>query len=255
MRTLTALGLTFFTLLTAAAGGCALDGEAVSTSGAEISGRPYFELLRQDDGDYVFDLSAANHVLLLESEQYEGRTGALNGILSVLDNAGLRSHFEVLEAASGDFYFHLVAGNGHIIGWSDAYASRASADAGVDATIRAVAGYLEYQHQRRGARFDVFEGEDGQFYFNLHAQNGEVVLRSEGYTTEAAALNGVFSVADNGVDLERYEVLEAHGGGYYFNLHATNGQVIGTSEVYASHANAERGCDSIAALLPAIDLL
>ena len=47
------------------------------------------------------------------------------------------------------------------------------------------------------AKFDLFPGEDGQFYFNLVASNGQVIAQSEGYTRKDNALNGIASVKKN----------------------------------------------------------
>lgn len=98
--------------------------------------------------------------------------------------------------------------------------------------------------QRLG-QFEVFEGVDGQFYFRLVANNGEIVLASEGYTRRSSAESGIASVKAHGADRENYRVLENQAGDYYFNLVARNNQVIGTSEGYASLSNAERGADTV----------
>lgn len=101
----------------------------------------------------------------------------------------------------------------------------------------------------RSAYFETFEGLDGKFYFDVMAGNGENVLRSQGYTTLASAENGVASVIANGYDKRRFEILVAQNGEHYFNLKAANGEVIGTSELYASKANAERGARTVRALV------
>ena len=75
------------------------------------------------------------------------------------------------------------------------------------------------------------------------------------YRSQAAALNGAFSVRDHGVTPSRYQILAANGGGYYLLLTASNGQTIATSEVYDSKGNATRARDAIVALLPTIELL
>ena len=42
--------------------------------------------------------------------------------------------------------------------------------------------------------FDLFKGEDSQYYFNLVAPNGETVASSEGYETRSGAENGIRAV-------------------------------------------------------------
>jgi len=43
----------------------------------------------------------------------------------------------------------------------------------------------------RRARFEVFRGEDGQWYFRVVGGNGEIMSQSEGYTTRSNARRAV----------------------------------------------------------------
>lgn len=94
-------------------------------------------------------------------------------------------------------------------------------------------------------KFVITTRKNGEFQFNLKADNGQVILASEGYTTKSSCTNGVESVRKNGVDDARFERLTAKNGKFYFNLKATNGQVIGTSEMYESAAGRDNGIDSV----------
>lgn len=87
--------------------------------------------------------------------------------------------------------------------------------------------------------------KNGEFQFNLKAGNGQVILTSEGYTTRAACDNGVESVKKNAPEDGRYERLEAKNGKHYFNLKAGNGQVIGSSQMYADASGMENGIESV----------
>lgn len=95
------------------------------------------------------------------------------------------------------------------------------------------------------AKFVISVRKNGDYQFNLKASNGEIILTSEGYTTKAACLNGVESVKKNAADEKRYEKVEAKNGKPYFNLKATNGQVIGQSQMYASERNRDNGIASV----------
>jgi uncharacterized protein len=101
----------------------------------------------------------------------------------------------------------------------------------------------------RSAYFETFQGMDGRHYFNLVAGNGENVLRSQGYTRLASAQKGVASVLANGNDKRQFDVKQATNGDWYFNLRAANNEIIGTSELYASKSNAERGARTVRALV------
>jgi len=256
MKTLGLASLTAITLAFVSVAGCAVEQDPTSdVATSEVGGTPHFELWKDSSSQFHFHLRAGNHAVLVTSEAYTTRTGALNGLLSVLDNGGLVSHYQVLTAKNGQPYFNLLAGNKQVIATSETYSSKQMAQKGVNATIAAVGAYLEHWDTATGARFEVFAGNDGRYYFNLHAANGEIVLQSQGYSSEAAALNGTFSVADNGVIVSAYDILQAVDGGFYFNLKAANGQVIGTSEVYSTKYDAQRGRNAIIALLPTIELL
>ncbi len=93
-------------------------------------------------------------------------------------------------------------------------------------------------------QFTVKTGKDGQFYFNLKADNGQIILQSEGYTTRAACDNGIASVKKNSGESDNYDRNESTNGKHYFNLKAGNGQVIGKSQMYESEDGMVNGIAS-----------
>ncbi len=94
-------------------------------------------------------------------------------------------------------------------------------------------------------KFVIKKSKDNQFYFNLKADNGEIILTSEMYKSKNGAENGIASVKENSSNDSRYERKEAKSGQNYFNLKAANGQVIGTSEMYTSKQGMENGIRSV----------
>lgn len=249
-------------LIATAATGCAdaptVDVDADTSEAltwADTASRPSFALWKSSDAQFRFRLVDAKGALLLTSEGYASRTAALTGLLSVLANGGTAARYEVKATTDGRAYVTLKAVNGEVIGTSGIQATTAAAQATLTASVGAVGTYRTAWATATGRRFAVHLDAGGKYYWNLHAGNGAIVLRSERYDTEAAALNGAFAVLDNGAALARYQVLPSSNGGAYLNLTATNGQVIGTSEVYASKANAERARDALIALVPTVVLL
>jgi uncharacterized protein len=91
------------------------------------------------------------------------------------------------------------------------------------------------------ARFEIFTGDNRQFYFQLRANNGEKIFCSKGYSTKNACQSGVDSVKDHASDDDRYGNMLSPNSKPYFVLTATNGQVIGWSEPYESSAGRDRG--------------
>jgi uncharacterized protein YegP (UPF0339 family) len=99
-------------------------------------------------------------------------------------------------------------------------------------------------------KFVVKTRKDGEFQFNLKAGNGQVILNSEGYKTKANCLNGIESVKKNAQDDTKFERKTSTTGKHYFSLKATNGQVIGTSELYESTSGMENGIESVKSNAP-----
>lgn len=246
------------TLPVLSATGCATgDAGSIDSAGdssSQVGVRASIELSTNSDGQYYFDVTAGNGEVLLWSENYTGRTGALNGLLSVLDNGGIESRYTVTEGKDGKFYLGLKAANGQTIAQGEGYATASSAKRAIGTCANALNNYLQHWNSRVGARFEIFQGKDGRYYFRLFGKNGAQVLHSQGYSSKASALNGAFGVADYGLDAAAYDVKET-ASGYYFNVRAPNNQIIATSEVYSTKSNATRACDGIMALLPDIDLL
>ncbi|MFT4017793.1 MAG: YegP family protein [Agriterribacter sp.] len=94
-------------------------------------------------------------------------------------------------------------------------------------------------------KFEITKRSNGEFQFNLKAGNGQVILTSEGYTSKAGCENGIESVKKNAPDDSKYELKSASNGKYFFNLKASNGQVIGTSQMYESESSRSTGIASV----------
>ena len=77
-----------------------------------------FEISKRKNGEFQFNLKAANGQVILTSEGYKARDSALNGIESVRTNSQDDGRFERLTAKDGSPYFVLKAGNGQVIGHS-----------------------------------------------------------------------------------------------------------------------------------------
>lgn len=94
-------------------------------------------------------------------------------------------------------------------------------------------------------KFEITTRKNGEFQFNLKAGNGQIILASEGYTSKAACQNGIESVKKNAQDDSKFERKTSSDGKPYFNLKATNGQVIGNSELYETESSRENGIESV----------
>nr|WP_068893304.1 YegP family protein [Pedobacter panaciterrae] len=94
-------------------------------------------------------------------------------------------------------------------------------------------------------KFEITTRKNGEFQFNLKAGNGQVILTSEGYTSKSGCTNGIESVRKNSQDDGKFDRKTSSNGKPYFNLKATNGQIIGNSEMYESVASRDNGIESV----------
>lgn len=94
-------------------------------------------------------------------------------------------------------------------------------------------------------KFEINKSKSGKDYFVLKAGNGQVILQSEQYESNSACTNGIESVRKNCQHEARFEEKKAKDGRTYFTLKATNGQVIGQSQMYKSPRGMRNGIDSV----------
>lgn len=94
-------------------------------------------------------------------------------------------------------------------------------------------------------KFQLKEAKNGQFHFNLFANNGQIILSSEMYKAKASAVKGIESVKTNAPHDDRYERRQSKKQEPYFVLKARNGEIIGTSEMYSSKQAMENGISSV----------
>ncbi len=109
------------------------------------------------------------------------------------------------------------------------------------------------------SRFVIREVASG-VKFDLKATNGQVILTSEVYASEAACKQGIASVAKNapiapvedqtveGYEVQKhpkFEIYQDKAGEFRFRLKAKNGEVIATSEGYKAKASCENGIASV----------
>ncbi|MEM5518409.1 YegP family protein [Henriciella sp. AS95] len=95
------------------------------------------------------------------------------------------------------------------------------------------------------AKFELFKDKAGEFRFRLKAGNGEIILTSEGYKQHASAVKGIESVKTNSANEARFEKKSAGADKFMFNVKASNGQVVGTSQTYKTESGRDNGVQSV----------
>lgn len=95
-----------------------------------------YVLKKTTDGQFMFNLLAANFQVILTSERYTTKTGAQNGIESVRRNSPIDAHYKRKASIRAEPYFVLTAANGEVIGTSEMYSSAPAMEGGI-ASVKA----------------------------------------------------------------------------------------------------------------------
>lgn len=105
--------------------------------------------------------------------------------------------YEIKTTQNGKFMFNLRAANHEVILTSELYEQKASALAGIESVRK---------NGLDAANFELKTSASKQPYFVLKAANQQVIGKSEMYSSEAAAKNGIESVKKNCSSTELKEV-------------------------------------------------
>jgi uncharacterized protein YegP (UPF0339 family) len=230
-------------------GGEYFDAESSATAPGTV------DLWQSSDSQWRFHVVSGNGRILLASEGYATRTGAIGGVLSVFDNGVDPARYQPYLTASGQYNLHLLAGNNEIIAHTETYASKSNATRAIDACVRAITSHLGSVANSSAARVEVVEDSAGVYHFALRAGNDELLLVSDPYTTRAAAFNGGFALQDAATRDDAFSILTSASDEYYFTVRATNGEALGTSELYSSGTAAAVGITTTRSIMADLDLL
>jgi len=101
-------------------------------------------------------------------------------------------------------------------------------------------------------KFELFQGQDNQFYFRVLSPTGSNLGYSEGYTAKHNAQNGINSVKKNARIISNFTTFKAADDYYYFNLKAPeNGEIIlRSSKKYTTREGANSGTNEVSRIAP-----
>ena len=100
----------------------------------------YFEITTRSDGQFMFNLKAGNHEVILTSEAYTTKAACMNGVESVKSNASDDDRYRRTTTSDGQFRFALEAANGQAIGASEYYETAVARDHGVESVKKTAPG-------------------------------------------------------------------------------------------------------------------
>ena len=100
----------------------------------------------------------------------------------------MAAKFEIKKGTNGKFHFNLKSGNGQVILSSQMYATKKSAENGINSVK---------ENANNEDRFERREAKNGKPYFIIKAGNGQEIGRSQMYSGNSGMENGIKSVGTN----------------------------------------------------------
>lgn len=117
-----------------------------------------YVITKSPKGKYHFNLVAKNGEIILSSQMYMARKGAVKGINSIAKNAGIapiedrtatkvkeekNPKFVITKDKKGEFRFSLIANNGKAVGSSEGYSTLVACKNGIKSTKNNAASEIE----------------------------------------------------------------------------------------------------------------
>ncbi|MBO4939668.1 MAG: DUF1508 domain-containing protein, partial [Clostridia bacterium] len=165
-----------------------------------------------DEELYFFELHASNGEKLLSSEEYTTYAGALRGIETHKANI-LRGNFKIALSKKGDYIFKLLSGKNLLLCIGENYATKARCES----AIRSV---------KRFAKTAIVDENLEDHIVKIPMEDSEPLPPAEGY-------EGKWIIS--GTKDENGEMM------YFFELYASNGEKLLSSEEYTTYIGAVNG--------------
>ena len=204
-----------------------------------------FFIKKAKDGSYMFNLRASNGETIATSDMYSSLEKCKKGITSVQMNApiaNIEDHtvsgaidevvnpkYEMYYDKSGDYRFRLKAKNGSIIVKSQGYSSKSNCVTGIESVRKNAMSDIILDEDALAAEKAVREAEKAAAKKAAEVQEEPVAPAEE-------APKGLFG---------KFIIRQAKDGSYMFNLKASNGEIIATSDMYSSLEKCKKGIASI----------
>ena len=243
--------------------------EEAASSKSEKRTLGKYEIVKKR-GSFYFLLKANNGQLLLESSGYTTEQGARGGI-DTFKNAVESGEFTIDKDKNDNYKFILRASaRSQMIYSGEAYGTRQSAENAaesvkrfaLDAIIKRVEGSdddeaseigavvetlpLKEEDHKLGGKYEIVE-RDGNFYFLLKANNGQLLVESPAFTTEQGAKGGIDTfkkAAESGI----FVIDKDKNDNFRFILRASNrSQLRYLGESYSTRQSAENSVASVRA--------
>lgn len=210
-----------------------------------------------DGTSYFYTLKASNGEVLIKSEAYASKNSVLDAIEAIKRNVEVGT-IAVREDKHGLYQFVLTAKNHRTLVMSANYATEKRAQSASEsfkrfASTSPVVELTEIVESskeeitpeyvdKKGGKLMVLSSDNG-FYYVLKASNGEVLVTSDNYKTEASAQSAMARFQE-AVANGKFFVEKDKRDNYQFKLFA-NGRLVCVGQIYASKSMAVASINSV----------
>lgn len=163
---------------------------------------------------FFFELRASNGEKLLTSEEYTTYNGALNGIETHKANIA-RGNFKITLSKKGDYIFKLLSGKNMLLCMGEHYATKARCESAIESTKRFAKTAIVDENVQDIVITPPDEDEAETPDFPDNGYNGKWIIRAH--------------TAEDGEQV------------FYFELFASNGEKLLSSEEYTTYIGAING--------------
>ena len=203
---------------------------------------------------YFFALHANNGVMLITSEEYTTQRGATQGIETFKTNIA-NGNFRISVSKKGKYIVKLLNAQSSILTQGEKYPSRAAAESAIasikrfaasavlseevvtmnvpyeEATVEEKAYNPEVKGKWIVKKVESEDGKDVSYYFELRANNGQLLFTSEEYTSLAGVKAGMKTHVAN-IAAGNIRAVITRNGDYILKIFKGNGQLLCLGEHY-----------------------
>ena len=208
-----------------------------------------WQVYQKSDDEFVAYLHANNGTVLLTSETYSTAKGVMNGIETIKKNVDL-GKFEVHCDKKGNYYYKLKSGANRLLCVGEVYSSKTSCESSIESVKKFAQNAIlmedviedktvikyeptgEVAVAKKGytGKWTIEEVDD-MYLANLWASNGELLLVTESYSTEAAAKSAMENIKKNAL-ANNFIIDRDKTGRYYYKLRNTQKSILCVGETY-----------------------
>ena len=232
---------------------------AVPTNDSKYTGK--YEVF-PEAGLFKYRLKASNGEILIVSQGYTTKAGAISGIDTLKRNVigGIQ---EIYTDKSDFSQFRIMTSTGaRLVAAGEFYETEKKAQSAFESVkrfantdkivelnelpkkeMREEVVVLKKLDENANGKYEVYS-EGKLWFFLLKASNGEVLMESQGYSSKSGALSGLDNVK-KALIAGNFRVSRDKQDRYMFTLYATNNQALVTGHTYPSKDNCLAAVDSV----------